>query len=340
VIINVSNSATLATAIAGAHDGDTIQLAAGEYTLDKVQNLTFATGLTITSADPAHQAIIDGIYLQNDSGLTFRNLEVKVDQVQQVATIVQGGGNITLDHLDIHGTAVGNGLGVRFLGAHNVTLSNSEVHNLSGGVVNASDDTVSILNNSIHDIQVDGVQTLGTSNITISGNHFTNFYPVAGDHSDAMQFVGSATAAHDITITNNVYTRGAGLADTQGIFMGNEGGTTYENVLISGNAILGGVWHGIMVSQVDHLNLTGNIVEGYVDQNSWILITLATNSSETNNLSTSFNNTASGNAGLVSKGNKTIKPAKVGDIAVLAGRPTQGKLGPRPTRDARSACGG
>jgi hypothetical protein len=317
-VVTVTSSAALSNAINAAHAGDTIELAAGEYVLDKLQNLTFSSAITITSADPSHEAVIDGIVLQNDTGLTFKNLEVKVDPVQQVGVIVGGGGNVTLDGLNIHGTGTTDGLGVRVLDTSNVALTNLDVHDVSGGMAIVRSDTVSVLNSKFHDIEVDGIESAGSSHVTISGNNFTNFFPLPGDHSDAIQFFtfGTTTPSHDLTITNNTYVRGAGEA-AQGIFMNNEASIPYENVTISGNAIVGGVFQGIAIALVDHLNLTNNIVEGYTDQNSWILIDRSTASSETNNRSTSFNNTTSGNADLVTSGNTTIAAGAVGDTSIL-----------------------
>jgi hypothetical protein len=332
VTIEVSDSAALATAIAGAHDGDTILLSPGEYVLDKVQGLTFAQGVTITSADPMHRAILDGLYLQDDSGLTFRNLEVKIDPVQRVGAIVLGGDHITLDGLSIHGAAVGDGLGVRLLETREVMLSNLDIHNVQGGVVLARSDDVTVLNSSIHDLEIDAIQSAGSSHVTISGNSFTNFYPQAGDHSDVIQFVGTPASAHDIVITNNTYVRGLGPGNTQGIFMGDEGGAAYRDVTISGNMIVGAVFHGISVYGVDHLNVSHNTVEGYADVTSWILVNDSTNSSVTDNSATAFN-PGVGNVGLATTGNTVIPQAAIGDASILgvaAPPPSLPSLGPPP----------
>ena len=320
MIINVSNSAGLASALLAAHDGDTISLASGEYVMaNKIQAVSYAKGITITSADVNHEATIDGLYIQDSSGLTLSNLQVKVDPKQTVAVIVQDSSHVTLDHLNIFGTAVGVGSGIRVNGGTNVTISNSELHTLQGGIGVSKSSAVSVLNNRIHDIEIDGFQAQTSSNVTISGNFFTNFYPQAGDHSDAIQFVGSATVQSNLTITNNTYVRGVGLANTQGIFIGNEGGTAaanYENLTISGNTIVGAVYHGISVYGADHLDLNHNTVEGYVDQVSWIMVSNSTNSSETNNIATSLN-PGSSNIGLVTSGNTTIAAGVVGDTMVL-----------------------
>ena len=313
------------SAISSAHDGDTIQLAAGEYTLSKIQNLSFATGVTITSADPAHEAVLDGVLMQNVSGLTFSNLSVKVDDKQGGAVILNGGSNDHFTNLDIHGTAVGDGGGVKIANGTNVTLSNLNIHDVSGGIALSNSNNVSVTNNSIHDLQIDGIQSTGTSNVTISGNTFTNFSPKAGNHSDAIQFFtsGQTTSAHDITITDNTYTRGTGAADTQGIFMGDEAKVHYQNVDVSGNAIVGGVYQGIMIDGANNLTFNQNLkVEGYTDQVSWVLLTGDSNVTETNNISTSFNAQIP-NTNVTASNNITIAPGKVGDTSLLASHDSQ-----------------
>lgn len=338
--VNVAKPDDFAAAFHAAHDGDVLALAPGEYRLDKIQNQAFAQGVTITSADPSHKAVVDGIYLQDANGFTFRDLEVKVDPRQKVGVILQGGSHIVLENLDIHGADVGDGVGIRLNTAGNVTIVHSEIHATAGGIILAHGKTVSVLNNKIHDIQVDGIQSMGSSDVTISGNYFVDFYPKKGDHSDAIQFVGLGGMVKDITITDNTYVRGVGLADTQGIFMGNEGGsgpgTNYQNVTVTGNSILGGVYHGIMVSGADHLDLNHNAVQGYRDMGSWILIANSTNSSETDNIATNFNPGAN-NVGLKMERNRTIRDGKVGDLSVLTGRADTTKAGLK-TSDAPAAC--
>jgi nitrous oxidase accessory protein NosD len=337
--VTVSDSAKLQSALNNARDGQVIELMPGEYVLDKVQDLKFARGVTVTSADPVHPAVLDGIYLQDSTGLTFRDLEVKVDPRQKVGALVLGGGHINLEALDVYGTGVGKGLGLRVMNASNVTLANLNVHDLEGGIAIVNTDTVSVLNSNIHDLEVDGILSAGSAYVTISGNRFTNFFPQPGDHSDAIQFFtfGTTKPTHDLTITDNTYVRGRGIG-AQGIFMNNEAGIPYENVTISGNAIIGGVYHGIAIALVDHLNLTHNLVEGYVDQTSWILIDRSTHSSESDNISTNYNYTG-GNADLVKSGNKTVRQPKVGDISMLADRAPPPKTGPGAKAGEKSLCG-
>ncbi len=321
MIVTVSSSAALASALKTVHDGDTIQLTAGEYTLSKLQSMSFASGVTITSADPAHQAVLDGVNMQNVSGLTLSNLEVKVDDKLGAAIILSGGNNDHFTNLNIHGTGVGDGVGVRVVGT-NLTLANSNIHDVGSGINISNSDAIAVTGNQIHNVQIDGIGVVGTSDIAISGNSFTNFYPVAGNHSDAIQFLtaGTTKAAHDITITNNTYVRGAGEASTQGIFLGNEAKINYENVNISGNTIIGAIYNGIAVTDVDHLSLTHNTVQGYTDITSEIFVTGATNSSLASNSANNFITTA--NPSLTITGDTVIKQAAIGDTSALTSAPT------------------
>src|SRR4051794_19272486 len=80
--ITVGNTAALTSALASAHSGDTILLQAGTYTgLDYTfTSLNYASGLTITSADPSHMATLTTFVMQNSSGITFQNLEMQTQQ--------------------------------------------------------------------------------------------------------------------------------------------------------------------------------------------------------------------------------------------------------------------
>jgi hypothetical protein len=98
--------------------------------------------------------------------------------------------------------------------------------------------------------------------------------------------------------------------------MGNENHITYQNVTITGNAIVGGMYHGIMLDQTDNANLSNNFVEGYQDQNSWIMLNNSTHSTEANNIATTFQGV--GNIGLVETNDVQIAQGPVGDTALVA----------------------
>jgi nitrous oxidase accessory protein NosD len=305
--------------------------------LPKLQNINFANGVTVVSADPLHPAALDGVIMQNVSGLTFRDLEIRVQGTQSGMSL-NGGSRDNFEGLDIHGKAVGEGSGLFIRSASKVQISNVEIHDVSGGINIMNTDGVTVRNNKIHDLQVDGMQVSGSSNVTISGNYLTNFFPKPGDHSDAIQFYtyGTKESAHDISITENTYVRGGGLANTQGIFMGNEAKIDYVNITISRNVIVGSLYHGLSISGADNLKVSNNVVEGYRDLTSWIMILLSKNSEVRDNIATSYM-TDKNNDHLSDIRNKKVSQPKVGDLTAVADRipPPVG-----PTSVSKHACGG
>ena len=317
MITTVSSSATLLTAIQNAKPGDTIALVAGSYSTLSLTNVNIAGTVTITSADPGHPAVIAGVSVGFSSGLSFHDLEITMDIRTGTAVTVGNSHDISFGGLDVHGGFVGDGNGALVRNSNNVTIKDSEFHNIGTGISHINTSGVVINNNSIHDLQADAIHGGGSSNITISGNQFTNFYPKVGDHPDAIQFWTTYTtvSAHDIVIKDNVFVRGAG-DPAQGIFMGNEWGLTYKNVTISGNAVVGGMYNGIAITMADNVHISGNLVEGFVDMNSWISVTKSTAVQIDNNVATSYA-TSFSLPGVTTWANSSISPGAIGDATLL-----------------------
>ena len=152
-----------------------------------------------------------------------------------------------------------------------VTVQNSEIHDVGTGISYVNSDTVMIANNNLHNIQSDAMHGGGTSDLTISHNTFTDF--AGAGHPDAIQFwaaPGATTPAHDIVISDNTMTRGAG-ATFQGIFMGaGDAAHAFQNVTITGNAMAGTMYNGIALQYANNATVENNFVEGYSDMTSWI----------------------------------------------------------------------
>ncbi|MEW5687527.1 MAG: right-handed parallel beta-helix repeat-containing protein [Pseudomonadota bacterium] len=278
MIISVNSTATLTAALKTAQAGDTIQLAPGAYQNFLYTGATF-NNVTITSADPNNQAVIQGMQIKNVSGLTFRGLEfngpasfgaegVRVETCQ----------NITFDDVYMHGSMDGNaqndigGMRVRF--STNVTIKNSEFEQLSGGIGHGNNDGLVIANNSFKDIRLDAIRGGGSSNVLIEKNVFSNFFPAAGEHGDAIQFwtTGTTVKAHDIVVRDNQIFRGTG-SPVQGIFFNDEVGTLpYDKVTITGNLVSGLGYNGIAVLGGTNLTIEDNVVIGFTDIKSWIRV--------------------------------------------------------------------
>ena len=273
--INVSNAAQLSAAISSAHAGDTILLAAGTYSGVVMQNLNFTSAVTITSADAAHPATLTDLYVRGSSGLNFSNLELDASASTAYFPFqVYGSSNVNMSHLWFHGSLDSNSgsslLMVRE--SSNVTVSNSEFEQGANALSFLNDDHIQFVGNSFHDLRTDAIRGGGSSYVTVSGNTFTDFHPVEGDHPDAIQFwtTNTTVAAHDIVVTNNVITRGDG-GIIQGIFFRDQvGSLPYANVTITDNMLAGTMYNGIMIDGGRNVAISGNTVAGYPDMKSWI----------------------------------------------------------------------
>jgi hypothetical protein len=302
--------------VAAVRAGQDFHIAKDTYPPFYLRNAIPPAGRTAKiTADPG--TVLQGVVLQGSERLAFTGLEIQVDPAQAAAVAIQQGSELTFDTCDIHGAKVGDGNAFKVIQSPGFTLMNSELHDLSGGVSITKSDGATIASNRFYDIENDGVQFNGSSHVTADGNHFTNFFPAPGDHSDCIQFqtVGQTAGATDIMITNNVYVRGSAPAGMQGIFMGNESGQAYERVTIQGNAIVGGLFQGIALSTSLSGTVADNLVLAYADQPSWINVDTA-GVTLVNNQSTSFIVQGQSLTAPAS-GNVLLTPAPVGDQTVL-----------------------
>jgi len=306
MITTVSTSAGLNAALKAAHAGDTIQLSSGTYSGIVANSLDFTTDVTITSKDPNALAVITGLSMSGSSGINFANLEFSA-QTAGNPFIVASSQDIHFDHVDVHGSLDGNAQddsgGFLVRSSSNVSITNSEFQQLHTAIAQLNNNHITFSGNSFHDIGMDAIRGGGSSYVTISGNTFRDFYPKDGEHADAIQFwtVNTTTAAHDITVSDNLFIRGAG-AVAQGVFFGNEAHLTYKNLVITGNYMLGTMYNGIIVSDASAVTIKGNVVAGFSDMKSWIRLdgvngaTLSGNSADQISLtSTDTNIVQSGN---------------------------------------------
>ncbi|WP_309606586.1 right-handed parallel beta-helix repeat-containing protein [Phenylobacterium sp.] len=317
MITTVSTSDGLWSAVKVAHAGDTILLTPGNYTAMSMTGMNPNGMVTITSLDLGHPAVIASITLTSSSNLTFSHIEVTPKAVGGVAVTLAADTNIHFDHVNIHASATADGNAMMIRDSKNVSVTHSEIHNIGTGISYINSDTVMLSGNKLHNIQSDGMHGGGTSNITITGNTFTDFAPKPGDHPDAIQFwtTGTTASAHDIVVTDNIITRGAGGV-MQGIFLGNEKMLEYKTVTITGNAVVGGMYNGIFVADASNAKIEGNLVQGYKDMNSWIYLSKITSGVLDYNQATTFA-LAKDNVGLNSHDNTTIILQPVGDLTVL-----------------------
>jgi len=274
--VTVENADTLMSALRAAHGGDVIVLAPGNYGEVVLRNLQFDTPVTIVSSRADDPAVLQRLVIGSSEGLTFRNLEIQVTPGARGIEVTKGS-NVTLDRLDVHGSKgdgpLGDGVGLHIRNSDGVTVSNSEFSELSHGLAHLDSTHLVISDNRFHDIRIDGVRGGGSSQVEISRNYFTDFHRQAGDHGDAVQFWTSntTTGVRDIVVKDNVFVRGEGDV-AQGIFFGNEAKLPYENITITGNAIIGGMYNGISINTGHNVVISDNLVLGYTDMASKIRV--------------------------------------------------------------------
>lgn len=296
-IITVNSVATLMAALASVQGGDTINLASGTYTGLSLQNLNFAAPVTITSADPNAQASLTNFTISNSSGLVFSRLDFDATGSTDpyYAFRASNVNNMTFDSLRVHGAIGGdpNAAVTGFLirDSSNVSVTNSNFSYLLSGINQMNNNGVNIAGNNFSMLAGDGIDNSGSSNVTIANNFLTATQAsTKGIHQDFIQFFtyGTTASAHDITISGNTYVRGDGVA-IQGIFMNDEVGTLpYLNVTISNNSISGALYHGITLYNSLNPIFSGNNVQGYTGQESWLGLFGVDGAKLSNNLATKY----------------------------------------------------
>ncbi|MDZ3833690.1 MAG: right-handed parallel beta-helix repeat-containing protein [Sphingopyxis sp.] len=316
----VNTSEALLAALKTAKEGDIIKLAPGTYDHLVIRSLDFPN-VTITSADSNNRAVFSDLMIKYASGLNFSGIDM-VASASSANNVFQvfGSKNISFDHITVSGPDnLGSGnekSAFMIRSSSDVTVSNSEFHHLWHGINMLDNSDVTIVGNNFHDIRTDGVRGGGNSDLIISNNIFTDFRPNTGDHPDAIQLwsTNAAEPGRNITISDNLVVRGDG-SPVQGIFIRDTfGQMPFENVAITGNLVMGGMYQGIALKGVDGAVIIGNQVVAYDDQLSWILADSASNVNLADNIASKF---LINGVSLAPNGNKLAAPTSVGEVSAL-----------------------
>jgi hypothetical protein len=284
----VSTSAGLVAALKGATGGAVILLAPGPWTPVVISDVKIAGTVTISSQDPARPAVLPGLVIQRSEGLNLTAFTLATELFHPIDERsvpmpfkILNSRRIRLDGLNIHGTLDGNPQndvnGLLISDSDQISVAHCEFQQFFNALTEYRNTNLTISSNKFHDIRDDGIDNAGSSNVTISDNHFSDFYPVnvgpKGDHPDAIQFWTSNTKepAHDIVITGNTFERGRG-SWIQGIFVTDQIGLPYQRVTITHNSISGGMTNGIMAAGCTDLTIADNKVQPYPDMMSWIRV--------------------------------------------------------------------
>ena len=311
--VTVSNIGALNSALASATAGETIYVAPGTYSGLSVYNINPSAAVTITSLDPSNPAVLTNFQVNSSSNITFSHLELTTvgSTDKYYGFRVGGSSNITFNADYIHGAIGVNPnsaiTGILITTSTSVSVTNSTFNYLNTGISEQNNSYVNLSGNSFSNLATDGIDNAGSSNVEILNNHFTDAWAnTQGNHPDAIQFwtAGTTSSAQNITISGNTYVRGTG-SPTQGIFMGNEINIPYENVTITNNTILGALYQGLTIGVATNVTVSGNTVQAYTDQPSWISVAETNGGSLTNNFATSWQINPD-NTGVTQSGDVTI----------------------------------
>jgi hypothetical protein len=270
--IVVSTPAELESALTSARDGETIALKPGVYPQVVIDKAHFTRAVTVTSADPDHEAVLAGLKIRDSSGFAFDGLELTTigSGDSYAASRIEGSQQLSFSHMNVHGDvsgAPGEQLqGFYVSDSSNVTVSHSLFHHLRAALVENRNDGVSVVGNEFRDLSKGGVEMGADANVTISGNLFTDFQTAPKVHGDAIQIYtyGTNVSSHDVIIRGNLIVRGSGVP-AQGIFVQDEAKIyPFHNVTIDDNAVLGADWNSICLIHADGtVRITRNLLASW-----------------------------------------------------------------------------
>ena len=289
----VSNTSELLARLQDCSAGDTILLAPGTYDPASVRNMG-ELGITIASQNPDNPAILTGFVMTDSSDVRFSDVVFQADVGGNNAFAFSRTSGITFSGIVVHGPDnVGTGEEVSpfiIRDSSDIAIIGSEFFHVFHGVKLLDVDGIVISGNDFHDIRCDGIRGGGVSNALFTDNSFTNFHPIGNDHPDAIQLWSTNQDApgRNIVISDNVFIRGDG-SPIQGIFIRDTfDNMPFENVTITGNVILGGLYNGISIDGVVGGEMTGNLVIGYEDQRSWVRVNMDSYFEVSGNAATAF----------------------------------------------------
>jgi hypothetical protein len=254
----VTNATQLSSALSQATGGDIIKLASGNYGSFGFKNYNFTSPVTVISEDAGNLASFNNLEVRSSKNLSLVSLDVgrplaagEPDFTKMAAAFDST--NITFDRIRFHGSLDGDptndGRGLHVSNVTGLVLKDSSFEQLRIGLIVERSNLVKIVGNDVHDIALDGFEIAGTNNLVVDGNTFDRFFPLAGDHPDAIQLFNTnmPTGSSNITITNNVMLQTAGKGP-QGIFISDPGTFGFTNVLVKNNLLYGNEqYNGITV---------------------------------------------------------------------------------------------
>jgi hypothetical protein len=238
-----------------------------------------ARGLVIKSADPSRPARFVTLELHDSSGIRLSGLKFDGPMTAlHYKLLVMDCRDVEMDGLVFVGDASAydddNSFSAAMLRqSSGLRLSRSRFDHFVFGVTLLDTNGVEISDNVLLRMKEDGLRGGGNSTLTIRRNQIANSDAHPQGHPDGIQqwTTNVGAASHDILIEDNLVRRGSGGAG-QGVFVNDEAGLPYVNLVIRNNLIVGELFNGISAMGVKSGAVTGNVVLPAPDQDSWVRI--------------------------------------------------------------------
>jgi hypothetical protein len=289
--ITVKNAAELMSAFATAKDGDRIELAAGNYGGVDLAGRKFSAGVTITSADLKHRAVLtDYLNISNVAGVTVQGIDVDAAKLAPKDSYTRvtlfGSSNLTLKDMSIEGylptasegvspsaattklepvAGYGYDVGVVVAYCTGVAMSQLDVTDVRMGFNLGNSSNLQIDNLDIYKVR-EGIDLHDVDDVMIENSAFHSFNRVPLDHPDMIQYWGTASTSgvHDLTIQNNVFWQDPNDTFTQTIYgsmmHAPNANVTATNFTIANNLIVNGQANAISLHGVTGVQITDNVL--------------------------------------------------------------------------------
>lgn len=250
--------------------GDTILLAPGTYGDVNLSGIRPSGTVTVRSADPDNDAVLESLKLTRVNNFTFSDIDIvnplKVGESDRVAAAtVNHSTNISLIGIDFRGSMNGNhfddGRGLTVSNSSRITVLDSTFQQLKNAVGLGIVSDVIFAGNTVREVR-EGVNMTQVNGGLFERNFITDVIgdTSRGDHADAFQVHsgGSYLGSSDLVFRSNVI-----IADAQGIFIKSEGaarGVFHSDIVVDNNYYEGNFRNAISVTQASNVTITNNSV--------------------------------------------------------------------------------
>ncbi len=335
----VTSTVELEAAMEAATGGETFLVAPGNYTEWNMRGNVYASEVLVTAQDRGDLPVFANIFLREMEKVRVSFVEVVLTAPSADAVTLQDCVDCTFEDSLVHGpsadlaTILTTVKCIFIRTCTNTVVQRNECKWTSHGISHLACDFLDILDNRCHDLQSDGIRGGGSNDVNVERNYITNLYPpTSATHPDGIQFwtTNVTRLTERLVIRDNLFVRGAGRY-AQGIFLRDQVGSGYDDVLIEGNAIVGGTYNGINpqgyayptpVGKVGFTNcvINDNLCLGYADLRSSIYFRAVASGSYADNHYSSLLFGTAGSHGPISDGGGNVQlvtTTPVGDLTIL-----------------------